>query len=605
MNEHINESLCKNSFNILGLSSSAELKELRRRSQQLLQLCKIEEAPAFDTDIGNVKNFRSENTIRTALEKVSGIQERLKEVFFWFEEYSAESRHSILLISKRKYEDAIKNFDKKKASSVRWLKIKNLALALMFHAFEFSNLKSYFRALDLWKLVYKSEEFWEFYQQYYLLHDDLGTSSFLFKEFKASVCEFILDKTVDFYHQSRNPEVIVECYCAFKKISERMDREILHPITIKIQQEIERLEKIPSSDLNELSIRRPFKKIQKYFSHLDEFELSEYTPLTILKNDSAEKLRSIILDFYNHHDNEEVVFSFLDQISKLAISNAVSSKIERDKKQLTETIAWKSISIEFDKIEQLIRDEKLKSAQNAYLKLDNDLAIKDLDLSITSRVELLIHYCSTFIQKGHQLFDREDPCRDSQRHAVAVFEHIWKVLNDHLDLVKYNNEKIKEVVDDISNTLTESTLEDMTAYCDKYIDLYGNDNNQEEKNNTSHAVLQLLLCCLCYKIVYKRLYSNLWNPPPKKPLSWLRDKIYQVFVYLVIAFIFSFITRSCKDNSKEHHSNISSSQPLNHEESMVIESLKQNNPEILKKVRKEGYSDKEIARYIIDHDEDN
>jgi len=47
-----------------------------------------------------------------------------------------------------------------------------------------------------------------------------------------------------------------------------------------------------------------------------------------------------------------------------------------------------------------------------------------------------------------------------------------------------------------------------------------------------------------------------------------------------------------------------SSQSLTSEEKKIIEYLQKNNPEVLKKVRKEGYSDKQIARIVIEHADD-
>ena len=48
----------------------------------------------------------------------------------------------------------------------------------------------------------------------------------------------------------------------------------------------------------------------------------------------------------------------------------------------------------------------------------------------------------------------------------------------------------------------------------------------------------------------------------------------------------------------------SSSQPLTYEEKKVIEYLQKNDPEVLRKIRKYGYSDKQIARYVIEHADD-
>ena len=102
--------LIRNSFNILVLSSSSTLKEIRKRSQHLLKLAKIEEIQEFEIDIGSIKEFRNEGEIRLALERISGIQERLKEVFFLFDDHRLEAHKAIKLISEGSYQKAIDIF---------------------------------------------------------------------------------------------------------------------------------------------------------------------------------------------------------------------------------------------------------------------------------------------------------------------------------------------------------------------------------------------------------------------------------------------------------------------------------------------------------------
>lgn len=216
--------LIKNAFNIFGLSSSSTLKEIRKRSQQLLQLAKIEEVQEFDIDIGHVREYRNEGEIRIALERVSGIQDRLKEIFFWFEDHQIDSSKALELISKGNYQKAIDIFEKPGSN---WLDKKNLALALMFHAFASYNIDNFCRSLDVWKLIADSDDFWKFYEKHYLLHDELGTSPSLFEEFRNSFYEIISTKAVSFYHQTKNPAAIGAYYSTFRRIGKDVDLEII------------------------------------------------------------------------------------------------------------------------------------------------------------------------------------------------------------------------------------------------------------------------------------------------------------------------------------------------------------------------------------------
>ncbi len=375
MTAQLPQVLIRNSFNIFGLSSSSALKEIRKRSQQLLQLAKIEEVQEFDTDIGHVRELRNEGEIRQALERVSGIQERLQEVFFWFDDHSIESRKAVALVSKEDYKSALDIFNKADKANTDWLGRKNLALTLMFHAFAASNIDSFCRSLRLWKLIAESDDFWKFYETHYLLSDELGTSSSLFQEFRSSICEILSAKAVSFYHQTKNPEAIGACYSSFGRIGKIIDVEILQPVILKVKKEIEELEKIdPESEMDATLIRRILKKIHKSFTDLDKFELSEYSPLTVLKNDTAEKLRSISVDIYNRNADSEIARLFLEQSSKLAVSETVVDKIKADKSQLKENETWQSVSGKFEKVKTLIADQRMEEAKSSYLSLDNELA---------------------------------------------------------------------------------------------------------------------------------------------------------------------------------------------------------------------------------------
>ena len=107
-------------------------------------------------------------------------------------------------------------------------------------------------------------------------------------------------KVVSFYNQTKNPEAIGTYYAAFGQIGKTVDFEILQPIILKIKKEDGGARtNDPGAESSVTSVKRSLKKIHKCFADLDKFELSEYSPLTVLKNDTAEKLRSISIDIYN------------------------------------------------------------------------------------------------------------------------------------------------------------------------------------------------------------------------------------------------------------------------------------------------------------------
>lgn len=604
--------LVRNSFNILGLSSSSALKEIRKRSQQLLQLAKIEEVQEFDIDIGDVRVLRNESEIRVALERVSGIQERLKEIFFWFEDHRTESRKALEFISKGNYQKAITIFE---ASGSDWLDKKNFALALMFQAFATSSMESFCRSLEVWRLIADSDNFWKFYETHYLLHDELGTAPSLLEEFRSSLFETLSAKAVFFYHQTKNPKVLGACYSVFGKIGKTADSEILQPVILKVKMEMAELEKAEDAT----SKKKVFKKIHKCFSELEEFELLEYSPLVVLKNDIAEKLKSIAVDIYNENADTETARILLEQSSKLAVSEALLDRIESNIKQLKENSAWESVSERFNHIKNLIEKQKLEEARGAYLRLDNDLVAEAAESSTSNRIHLLINYCSSVMQKGHELFDKKKfgirtlaisafLNRKNQRKGILAFEHAKEILQDRLYLFDFldaasDRSNISKTIDNISNDLRYCELESLFDRHQAYLQVMENTAHDQPDENTQIAI-KLLGAAICFSILYrrcKRVYlKTLWK--------WI-GSIAAIFFYFCVIMLSDKQTSksSYKRNSYPTKSSYSSGSPshqLTKEEKVIIDYLQKNNPEVLKKVRKEGYSDKQIARYVIEHAED-
>ncbi len=618
MTAQLPQILIRNSFNILGLSSSSALKEIRKKSQQLLQFAKIEEVQEFDTDIGHVREFRNEGEIRQALERVSSIQERLQEIFFWFDDHSIESRKAVALISKEDYRGALEIFDKADKANADWLGCKNLALTLMFHAFATSSLDSFCRSLNFWKLIAESDDFWKFYEKHYLLHDELGTSSSLFQEFRSSICEILSAKAVSFYHQTKNPEAIGACYSSFGRIGKIIDVEILQPIILKVKKEIEELENIDTKlELDTASIRRVLKKIHKFFSDLDKFELSEYSPLTLLKNDTAEKLRSISVDIYNQNADSEIARLFLEQGSKLAVSEAIADKIKADKRQLQENETWQSVSGKFEKVKTLIADQSLEEAKSAYLSLDNELAGQSDESSVGSRTQLLINYCSLLMEKGHELFGKKKfgigmlaisglLNRKSHKNAILAFEHASEILKDRMHLFDFidpaaNRASLSKNMDTISGNLTKCELASLFDHHQSYLQTV-EEIAHEQRNENTQIAIKLLGAAVCFSILYRRFYGV----TQRKMWKWIGWGAAIAFYFFVIMGNDKPEPKtSYKSSSYQSKPSYSASSPsLSYEEKEIIEYLQINEPEILKNIRKEGYSDKQIARYLIEHADD-
>ena len=577
MNARLPEILTSNSFNILGLSSSASLKDVRKRTQQLLQLAKIEETEVFDNDIGHVHELRKEGAIRIALEKLSGVKERLTEVFFWFDEHDIESQKALKLISQGDYQETIKILIpptlEVEDAAVSWLAYKNLALTLIFQAFNDSDLDSFEHALEMWKRIINSEDFWKFYKTYYLFHDELGTSLEFLEEFRSSIYAWLSEKAVFFYRHINSPRVISSYYSVFGQIEEAIDVKILQPIIFEIKKEIKTLSAIgvhlqacaigdrleatiayvgsaPQGDVSSVSesagtlickevqqelLKQSLTNIYQYFIEIDKFELFDYSPVMVLKDDSAEKIRSIFIDIYHRNNDVELALFFFEEGAKLAVSDVIVDKIKSNKNQLKENRLWETISIRFDKIKALMKEGRVEESRSGYLSLDHELKNCDDDAADGVRGTLLINFCSQLIEKGGELFDKKMFGIQilaiqgllnwkNHRDAIRAVEYACELFKDRLYLFVFTNSshdrvRLLKIIDNIlSNSLRITEVDSLSNYHRDQLKIMDEISNSQENDRTQEAIT-LFGIAACYSTFFPRIRGAL-QKKTWKCLGW-------------------------------------------------------------------------------------
>lgn len=601
------EILIRNSFNVLGLSPSATLKEIRKRSQELLQLAKIEEIQEFEVDIGHVKEFRRESEIRLALERISGIQGRLKEIFFWFVDHRLDNQKALEHISKGNFQKALDIFD---SSNSDWLDKKNLALTLMIQAFAFSSLEALLESLAIWKLIIDSDEFWEVYKKYYLLHDELDTSTVLFEEFRSSLFEVLSTIVASFYHQTKGSKAIGAFYSVFGRIGKAIDTEILNPTIQKVKNEINALEEMQASHFESFTIQKILEKVRRYFAELDKFGLENFSPLIILKNDTSQKLRSIAIDIYNQDGDNETAGLLLKCGSEIAISEDIQNTIAYDQKQLSKNEAWQSISQRFDEIETLITNRRFEEAKSLYLQVDNTLMTEATEAAANNRIQLLVTYSSILMTRGHELAQKREfgirilaisgfLNRYSQKDGIRAFSDALEIINDRLYLfnfieAKSNRDKLSQTVDTISKNLRNCEL---TSLIDRHESSLQEFENiaDEQTNDETQTIIKFLGAALCYSILYQRLYEL----TQRKMWKWIGWTAASLFYFFVVMGDDKPASNTSHKTSS-YKTKTSSSYGLTAQEEDTIEWMDILFEDGLKNLRKKGYSDRQIAQAILE-----
>lgn len=265
----------------------------------------------------------------------------------------------------------------------------------------------------------------------------------------------------------------------------------------------------------------------------------------------------------------------------------------------------------------MIADQRIKEAKSAYLSLDNELAGQLSEESAGTRIRLLINCCSLLIKKGYELFqkkkfDIELPAisgflnRKNCKDAILAFEHVFEILKDRMHLLDFNDPisdraSLAKIMDTISGNLKNCESALLLDHSQSYLQTVDKIAHEQDNENTQTAI-NFLGTAICFSILYRRLYAltqkKMWTQ-----IGW---------VSAAIAFCFFVIMHNDKPEPKSSYKSgyqsesfdSMASQPLTYEEKKIIEYLQKNEPEILKNIRKDGYSDKQIARYVIEHAED-
>jgi hypothetical protein len=81
----MSQTLKNNAYHILGLDTSASEKDIFKRSKEIINRIKADENPTYDLDIGLFEDFRTEDTVKDALQELQAPKKRIKNYFFWFQ----------------------------------------------------------------------------------------------------------------------------------------------------------------------------------------------------------------------------------------------------------------------------------------------------------------------------------------------------------------------------------------------------------------------------------------------------------------------------------------------------------------------------------------
>jgi len=338
--------LKNNAYHILGLDTSASEKEILKRSKEIINRLKADDVPNYDLDIGLFDNFRTEGSVKDALQRLQAPKKRIKEYFFWFQVADGIDEKVLVLLRKKDYANAIRAWEK--ASEGHGTKAffykKNLAI-LYCLGLSVEDDRNYLQSsLATWKELIESNKFWTSFSKVYKLHDEQTASEDIILDFKKHVVEYLSDLYTELHHIHNNSDYINEFQNIFSVKGEKIEKSVLGPAYQAINQAVEGLEKMEVSedgvfDEEEAeTIKRLVVAVQQELNKLIDIGLYDDSQTKIMRNRSANALRSIVLDIHNNLSELDKSQRLLEAAIELAGTDSLKNKLQSELKQIKKNI---------------------------------------------------------------------------------------------------------------------------------------------------------------------------------------------------------------------------------------------------------------------------
>lgn len=338
--------LKNNSYHILGLDTSASERDVLKRSKEIINHLKVDDVFDCNLDIELFKNFRTEDTVRDALQRLQSPRKRIKEYFFWFQIIDSIDERALGLFRVKDYLNAIKTWQNvsKGQSTKAFFYKKNLAVLYCLSLFAEDN-KNYLRdSLITWKELLDSVKFWSSFSKVYKLYDEQTASKDIISEFRKHVIEYLSDIYAELHHIHKSSDYINEFQNVFSVKGEKIEKNILGPAYQVINQAVEGLEKMEVSEdgifdkEESKGIKRFITTVQQELNKLIDLGLYNDSQTKIMRDRAANALRTIVLDLHNNLNELQRSEGLLEIAIKLAGMESLKNRLQGELEQIQKNI---------------------------------------------------------------------------------------------------------------------------------------------------------------------------------------------------------------------------------------------------------------------------
>lgn len=340
-----------NAYHILGLDTDSDQKLIQKRGKELINRIKIDDNPEYALDFNPASGFRTEDTVKRAIQSLLSPKLSLKEFFFWFDFCNDHDRkkHLIDAMLAKNHEKIFSLWGDSRHNShdINWMDTKNLALyktILLFNGYHKYYLTD---SLGLWKKVFDSEKFWDIFFKEYQVKLGFEQKSEFTREFSKQAESYLSDIYTEVAQKNNDPDYFLEFQKRFCSNGERIEKDVFTPVLDNLYKIIDdlatvKIEKNSQSGSQVIpQIDRAFSKFQTEMNKLISFGLYEDSRVKSVRDTFAESVRRVSIQINNEWDDTEKALELVKKAKECAGTAGLENTLNDDIVQLTQLISQK------------------------------------------------------------------------------------------------------------------------------------------------------------------------------------------------------------------------------------------------------------------------
>lgn len=464
--------LKNNAYHILGLDTSAAQRDIQKRSKEIVKFLQIDDTPEYDLDLGVFDNFRTEDAVKDAIQKLTSPKKQIKDYFFWFNIADEVDQQAVGILRKKDPEGAIRvwehNADGDSTKAMFYK--KNLALLYCILLFKEDNKRYLKESLKIWHELVNSSKFWAAFTKVYKHNDELDTDQEIISDFHKHAPSFLSDLYTEISHAREDGNYIAEFTKLFNLRGEKTEKVVMAPIFQEITEAVEKLEAMKVSEDGDLDaeeaadIKKHIGKIQDCCNKLIDLGLYDDSQSKTIRDRAAGAIRSIVLDIHNNLDDMPKAEQLLKIAMQFVGTSGMENKLKQDLDQFEKNKKFLGATAP---IMTLMNDKKFPEA----IALIDQKKAESKDPEFKSAMdnkkkEAVTMYAVIEFIDAKKLFEAEKYDEASprlQKSASIVYDHIEiydvdkSVIDSWLELIK-NNVKVltsenANEVDEVQNKM--------------------------------------------------------------------------------------------------------------------------------------------------------